>query len=50
MPVPHDEYAENYMEVFGCKPDPWRWAKCEAGNWNISRVGTLVQHMLFDEE
>ena len=50
MPVPLDEYMENYMEVFGHKPDSWRWAECEAGNWTYSRVGTSSQHMLFDEE
>ena len=50
MPVPLDEYAEHYMEVFRRKPDTWRWAECWAGNWNNSRVGASSQHMLFDEE
>lgn len=49
MTVPLDEYEENYMEVFGRKPDTWRWAECEACHWDLSRVGTLVQHMLFNE-
>ncbi len=49
MTMPLDEYAENYREVFGRLPDTWRWAECEAGNWDRSRVGTLSQHMLFDE-
>ena len=48
MPVPLDEYVENYMEVFRHLPDSWRWRGCEEGNWDRSRVGTLVQHMLFD--
>ena len=48
MPVPLDEYMENYMEVFGRKPDNWRWAECGEGNWNTSRVGASSQHMLFD--
>ena len=48
MTMPRDEYMENYMEVFGRKPDNWRWAECGEGNWNTSRVGASSQHMLFD--